>query len=39
MEEFEHFVRSWGESGVYSPYDKYTKLIYSLLQDLKKLKE
>ena len=35
---FEHFVRSWGESGISSPYDNYTKLIYSLLQDLKKLK-
>lgn len=34
---FEHFVRSIGESGYASPYDNNTKLIYSLLDDLKKL--
>ena len=39
IEAFEHFVRSCGESGISSPYDNYTKLVYSLLQDLKKLKE
>ena len=39
IKAFEHFVRFWGESGTASPYDNNTKLIYSLLQDLKKLKE
>lgn len=34
---FEHFVKSIGESGYASPYDNNTKLIYSLLNDLKKL--
>lgn len=37
MEAFEHFVRSFGESGTISPYSDNTKLLYSLLQDLKKL--
>lgn len=37
MEAFEHFVRSIGESGYASPYDNNTKLIHSLLNDLKKL--
>ena len=39
IEAFEHFVRSIGESGYASPYDNNTKLLYSLLSDLKKLKE
>ena len=39
MEAFEHFVRSVGESGYASPYDNNTKLLYSLLKQLKKLKE
>ena len=33
----EHFVRSMGESGYASPYDNDTKLIYSLLEQLKQL--
>ena len=37
-EALEHFVRSIGESGYASPYDNNTKLLYSLLSDLKKLK-
>lgn len=37
MNAFEHFVRSIGESGYASPYDNNTQLIYSLLNDLKKL--
>ena len=36
LEALEHFVRSIGESGYASPYDNNTKLIYSLLNDLKK---
>ena len=39
MEALEHFVRSIGESGYASPYDNNTKLLYSLLEQLKKLKE
>ena len=35
----EHFVRSIAESGFASPYDSNTKLVYSLLNDLKKLRE
>ena len=38
MEALEHFVRSVGESGYASPYDNNTKLLYSILSDLKKLK-
>lgn len=38
MIAFEHFVKSIGESGYFSPYDDNTKLLYSLLEDLKKLK-
>ena len=37
-EALEHFVRSIEESGYASPYDNNTKLLYSLLSDLKKLK-
>ena len=37
IEAFEHFVRSVGESGYASPYDNNTKLLYSLLEQLKKL--
>jgi hypothetical protein len=37
MEVFEHFVKGIGESGYASPYDNNTKLIHSLLNDLKKL--
>lgn len=37
LEAFEHFVRSIGESGYASLYDNNTKLLYSLLFDLKKL--
>lgn len=39
MKALEHFVRSMGESGYASPYDNNTKLLYSLLEQLKKLKE
>ena len=35
----EHFVRSIAESGFASPYDSNTKLVYSLFNDLKKLRE
>lgn len=38
MEALEHFIRSIGESGFASPYDSNTKLVYSLFNDLKKLK-
>jgi hypothetical protein len=34
---FEQFVRNIGESGYASPYDNNTKLLYSLLEQLKKL--
>lgn len=34
---FEHFVRSIGESGYVSPCENNTKLLYSLLEQLKKL--
>ena len=39
IEALEHFIRSIGESGYASPYDNNTKLLYSLLSDLKKLNE
>ena len=39
IEAFEHFVRSIGESGFASPYDSDTALVYSLLDQLKKLRE
>lgn len=39
MDALEHFVRSIGESGYASPYDANLKLVHSLLNDLKKLKE
>jgi hypothetical protein len=38
MEALEHFVRSIGESGYASPYDNNTKLLYLLLEQLKKLR-
>ena len=38
IDALEHFVRSIGESGYASPYDNNTKLLYSLLEQLKKLK-
>lgn len=38
MDALEHFVRSIGESGYASPHDNNTKLVYSLLSDLKKLR-
>lgn len=38
MEALEHFVKSIGESGYASPYENNTKLLYSLLEQLKKLK-
>ena len=38
IEAFEHFVRGIGESGYASPYENNTKLLYSLLEQLKKLK-
>lgn len=38
MEAFEHFVRGIGENGYASPYENNTKLLYSLLEQLKKLK-
>lgn len=37
MEALEHFVRSIGESGYASPYNDNTKLLYSLLNDIKNL--
>ena len=37
MDALEHFVRSIGESGYACPYDNDTKLIYSLLEQLKQL--
>lgn len=37
IKTFEHFVRSIGESGYASPYENNTKLLYSLLEQLKKL--
>ena len=37
MEAFEHFVRGIGENGYASPYENNTKLLYSLLEQLKKL--
>ena len=37
IEALEHFVRSIGESGYASPYENNTKLLYSLLEQLKKL--
>lgn len=39
LKAFEHFVRSIGEVAFISPYDSNTQLVYSLLSDLKKLKE
>ena len=39
MRALEHFVRSIGESGYASSYDNNTKLLYSLLEQLKKLRE
>ena len=39
VKAFEHFIRSIGESGYASPYENDTKLLYSLLEQLKKLKE
>ena len=39
MEALEHFVRSIGESGYASPHENNTKLLYSLLEQLKKLRE
>ena len=39
MEAFEHFVRSAGESGYASSYENNTKLLYSLLEQLKKIRE
>lgn len=38
VEAFEYFVRSIGESGYASPYDNNSKLLCSLLADLKKIK-
>ena len=37
IKALEHSVRSIGESGYSSPYENNTKLLYSLLEDLKKL--
>ena len=39
VEALEYFVRSIGESGYASPYDNNTKLLYSLLEQIKKLRE
>ena len=36
IKALEHFVRSIGESGFASPYDDNTRLLYSLLEQLKK---
>lgn len=38
IDALEHFVRSIGESGYASSYNTNTKLIYSLLEELKNLK-
>lgn len=38
IKALKNFTRSVGESGYFSPYDDNTKLLYSLLEDLKKLK-
>ena len=38
IDTLEHFIRSIGESGYASPYDNNTKLLYLLLEQLKKLK-
>lgn len=38
IDTLEHFIRSIGESGYALPYDNNTKLLYSLLEQLKKLK-
>lgn len=37
IEAFENLIRSYGESGTLSPYDNNTKLLYSLLYDLKNI--
>jgi hypothetical protein len=37
IDALEHFVRSVGESECASPYDRQTKLLYSLLEQLKQL--
>ena len=37
IDALEHFVRNIGESGFASPYDDNTRLLYSLLEQLKKL--
>lgn len=37
IKALEHFVRSIGESGFASPYDYNTRLLYSLLEQLKKI--
>lgn len=37
IEALENLVRSYGESGTLSPYDNHTKILYSLLYDLKNL--
>ena len=37
IDALEHFVRSIGESGFATPYDDNTRLLYSLLEQLKKL--
>lgn len=39
IDALEHFVRSIGESGYASPCDNNTKLLYSLLEQLKKLRD
>jgi len=39
IDALEHFVRNISESGYASPYDNNTKLLYSLLEQLKKLRE
>lgn len=39
IEALEHFIRSIGESGHASPYENNTKLLYSLLEQLKKIRE
>lgn len=37
IEALEHFVRGIGESGYASPYDNRTKLVYTLLEQLKQI--